>query len=238
MKHRPLLPAPTRFFNVGDKVRFGGFRNIHVVEVVDGGLGYLLHYDFVDKGRQLHDQHKVGHACTNWMDVFTEDNGDSAFAQEDDIQIRFMNNEIDSLLHKVYHTGVDFDPPYQRGLVWNDDQKTALLDSIFQNIEIGKFTFNRCEFGTKPTNKLYEIIDGKQRLTAICEFYEGRFRYRGKLYHELSWSDMRHFNGYPIVQAEMQDATEQQILRLFVKLNTTGVPMDAKHLDRVKEMIR
>lgn len=232
---RPPLPPPTRLFCVGEEVVYGGFRNIHVVDVIDGGMGYLLHYYYIDDQSQV--KHKFGYTCSDWLNVFAVNGGNTAFARKEDIRITFSNNDISSLLHKVYRFGVDFDPPYQRGLVWSVDQKVSLLDSIFSNIEIGKFTFNQCEWGTKPPAKLFEIIDGKQRLTALCEFYEGRLEYRGKFYHQLSRSDRNHFENFPIIQGEMRQATEQQILKLFVKLNTTGVPMDAKHLEMVKKMI-
>lgn len=233
-ERKPPIPEPTRFFNVGDEVRYGATRNTYVVRVLDGGKGYLLHYDYMQENSQH--PHKVGYSCTTWMDVFPI-GGETKFAQKDDIRIDFFNSKIESMLHKVYGFGVDFDPPYQRGLVWNDEQKTSLLDSIFNNIEIGKFTFNELDFDKADITKLYQIIDGKQRLTTICEFYEGRFAYRGKLYHELSWYDRYHFENFNVVQAEMRNATEQQILKLFVKLNTSGTPMDAKHLEKVKSMI-
>lgn len=233
---RPPLPTPTRVFKIGQEVRFGGHKNIHVVDSIDGGLSYLLHYDYIDNNSQV--KHKHGHTCARWIDVFAINENESAcFAEKDDLRITFTNSDIDSLLSKVYSFGVDFDPPYQRGLVWGDGQKTALIDSVFANIDIGKFTFNRLEYGKADPHKLYQIIDGKQRLTTLCKFYEGRFAYRGKLYHELSWYDRHHFERFPIVQAEMREATEQQILKLFVKLNTSGIPMSALHLEKVKAMI-
>lgn len=230
---RPQMPAPTRFFKIGEEVRWGGHKNTHVVSEIDGGMGYLVHYDYESPNSQV--KHNVGDACVDWFSMFPIDNDETGFAQKDDLRIIFTNSNIECLIHKVLRFGVDFEPPYQRGLVWSMDQKTALLDSVFQNIDIGKFTFS--ELPLKAVGNLYEIIDGKQRLTTICEFFEGRLAYRGKLYHELSWRDRNHFENYPIVQAEMRDATEQQILKLFVKLNTTGVPMDADHLAKVKSLI-
>jgi len=154
--------------------------------------------------------------------------------EPDDIRIRFLNNDIGSLLHKVYHSGVDFNPEYQRGLVWSHDQKVALIDSIFQRIDIGKFTFIQRDFSDKT--HYFEIIDGKQRLSAICEYYEDRFEWRGKRYSELCPTDANHFDTFPIIQGEVSQVTPAQILKLFVKLNTSGTPMDADHLEKVRLM--
>ena len=37
-------------------------------------------------------------------------------------------------------------PDYQRGLVWDEENKTLLLNSIFNNIEIGKFSFIKLNY--------------------------------------------------------------------------------------------
>ena len=153
------------------------------------------------------------------------------------VQIRFYNNDIDSLMSKVYHSGVDFNPNYQRDLVWSMEQKLSLMDSIFNNIEIGKFTFIKHDYSPERVF-YYEILDGKQRLSTICEFYEDRFAYRGKKFSELCGRDANHFTGFPIVQGEVGEITEQQIYKLFVKMNTSGTPVSKDHLDKIKSLIK
>ncbi len=232
---RPPLPEPTRFFEVGQEIVYGGHRNCHVVDIIDNGMGYVLHYDYIDDRQQR--PHKVGYTSTTWLNVFPMSPFHREFSQEDDLRIVFLNADISSLLSYVYTFGVDFDPPYQRELVWTHEKKIALLDSIFSNVDIGKFTLNSLGFSEERIFKLYQIIDGKQRLTTLCEFYEGRLAYRGKFYHEMTFADRMHFDNFPVVRAELRNATEQQVLKLFVRLNTTGTPMDQKHLERVKAMI-
>lgn len=85
--------------------------------------------------------------------------------------------------------GVNFDPYvidgdgnkvyYQRGLVWSLKQKQLLLDSIYNNIEIGKFilkynTFEKMTEDAKETGVGYDFdcVDGKQRLNIIGVFPE------------------------------------------------------------------
>lgn len=53
------------------------------------------------------------------------------------------------------------------------------------------FVFVQRDYGYK--GKLYEIIDGKQRLTALLEFNEDRFQYNGYYFSELSNADKNKF---------------------------------------------
>lgn len=176
---------PTRFFNVWDEVKIGALKNIEVTDVLFDGLAYRVHYDYMGQsyGKPIR---VVGEGIWDWTSVFpiTSYQKGEVLHVEDDVQIRFYNNDIDSLVHKVYHAGVDFNPDYQRDLVWNLEQKLSLLDSVFNNIEIGKFTFIKHEFSSERTF-YYEILDGKQRLSTLCEFYEDRITWKGKKFTEL-----------------------------------------------------
>jgi uncharacterized protein with ParB-like and HNH nuclease domain len=135
----------------------------------------------------------------------------------------------------VYHAGVDFDVDYQREHVWTLDDKVALIDSIYNNIDIGKFLFAERSMGHE--GKLYEIIDGKQRLTAICEFYEGRFMYNGFYFAELSNADKSKFEGHGIAWGYLQNPTKKAVYETFIKLNTSGRPMKNEDIDKVKKLL-
>lgn len=226
---------PTRLFQVGDSVKIGALQNIKITEVLFDGLAYRIHYDYIG---QAHGQPKrmIGDGVWDWMSVLPMSSycHGKPLRIKDDIVIRFYNNDIDSLLHKVYYSGVDFNPSYQRDLVWTMEQKLSLVDSIFNNVDIGKFTFIKHDYSRELC---YEILDGKQRLSTICEFYENRFAWKGKKFTELCAEDARHFTGFPIIQGEVSEITQQQIYRLFVKMNTTGTPVSKEHLEKIRSLI-
>lgn len=64
------------------------------------------------------------------------------------------------------------DPPYQRDYnVWDMDQKSFLLDTIFKNFPIPPiFLEQKINSDTGITN--YDVIDGKQRLSTIVGFID------------------------------------------------------------------
>lgn len=67
-----------------------------------------------------------------------------------------------------------FDPPYQRDMnVWDVEQKSFLLDTIFKNFPIPPiFLEQKINPDTGITN--YDVIDGKQRLSTIIGFINNK----------------------------------------------------------------
>jgi hypothetical protein len=217
-----------RRFKVGDAVRVGALENAIVEEVLEGGLIYLIR----------HGQRKVDANCLTafpWMSVKPLNNELTTFADEYDLRANYSNTCMDGLIGKVYHFGVDFTPSYQRGLVWTQEQKEALIQTIFDLGSIGTFAFNRRPYtSAKP---LYEVIDGKQRLSTLCEFYEDRWPYKGVYYSQLSGADTTTFRMTSVLEVTLQEATEEQQLRLFLRINRAGTPVDVKHIAHVQAML-
>lgn len=235
-----LIPEPHYLFEVGDLVHVGSLKDVVIKEVLLNGKVYLIEYTEVTRNSGIVTETPNSLDYVKWIRVSNRGGkvNELNFSQKDDLQIHFSQMTIQSLFTKVYSFGVNFDPVYQRGYVWDMSDKIALLDSIFMNVEVGKFAF--VQYNDEQWAKLnlsYEALDGKQRLSTLCEFYEGRFEYNGFKYNELSFADRKHFLTYPVSIAEIRDATEEQILRYFIKLNSHGKIMDNEHLEKVKEML-
>ncbi|MDF2546108.1 MAG: hypothetical protein K0R93_1006 [Anaerosolibacter sp.] len=73
----------------------------------------------------------------------------------------------------------NFDAPYQRDYnVWDANQKSFLIDSIMKNFPMPPiFLEQKINPGTGITK--YDVIDGKQRLTAIIDFIENKIALPG-----------------------------------------------------------
>jgi hypothetical protein len=230
-----ILPKnPTRQFVVGERVQWGALEETYVREVCEGGLYYIIESIGVQRDRYNPPANETRYA--EWHEVFKY-NQDKAttFRKEEEHRVRFLNSGIDSLLNMVYYFGVDFDVDYQREHVWSLDDKIALIDSIFNNVDIGKFVF--VQRTMKHEGKLYEIIDGKQRLTAICEFIEGRFPYKGVYFAEMSNSDKNKIRNHGISWGYLENPNRRAIFETFIKLNTSGRPMENKDIDKVKKLL-
>jgi uncharacterized protein with ParB-like and HNH nuclease domain len=81
-------------------------------------------------------------------------------------------------------------PYFQRPLVWTQEQKIKLIESLWVGIPIGTFTINESSKNEELNNIL---IDGQQRINAISEYINDKFPVYGKLYSEAKDSH-RRFN--------------------------------------------
>jgi len=139
-----------------------------------------------------------------------------------------------------YSAGINMSPDYQRDLVWSDEDRQALISSIMANVDIGKFVVSKKPY-SEWTELGYglEIIDGKQRLDTLVRFYQDEFKWESpkgpRLFSELQPLERSQIESHPIPYAELDDATEEQILRIFLMVNTHGHVVEKAHLDRVRD---
>lgn len=67
---------------------------------------------------------------------------------------------------------INFEPSYQRGYVWKKTQKELLIDSLFLGYDLPKIYFHENRVG----DKVYDVIDGQQRLRTIYDFLMNRLK--------------------------------------------------------------
>lgn len=184
----------------------------------------------------------VEYSCWAWTSVRPlDDDKDTHFAKRNSAlsRLHYSNRSMYSLLSFHYLFGVDFKPDYQRGSVWDEQDREKLLDSIFAGREIGRFVFKQLPFNrTNDDGNYYEIVDGKQRLLTLLAFYENRFPYKGVFYNDLSVLDKNWFMDASIGIAELdQNATRAEVLEVFLALNEGGKPVAKEVLDHARELL-
>mgnify|MGYP003290863381 CR=1 FL=1 len=234
----PFLSEPTYSFSVGDKVEYGCLKQCVVDDVMYDGKVYGLKCIATNNNYGKPYDYET-YRVVSWVSVRPLEFGNTNFSKNQDVKIYFNNTTIEGLMHHHYHFGIDFEPDYQRGYVWEQEDKEFLLDSIFNNIDIGKFVLIRLsdeEWGERGLS--YEILDGKQRLSTIIEFYENRLSYKGKFYNELGSKDRNVFKQHNVSFAEVDNVDKKSILKYFLMLNRTGKAMDKAHLESVESLLK
>jgi len=63
----------------------------------------------------------------------------------------------------------NFEPPYQRRSVWTEEKQSYFIDSILRNFPIPPIFLHR-KIDPDTGRMTFDVIDGKQRLTAIARF--------------------------------------------------------------------
>jgi hypothetical protein len=236
MRNAHFIPEPNYTFAVGDKVAIGCLIDPVVEEVLENGKLYRIRYAIKHNnyGHPYIEENMEKYSW--WHELRPVNKATESLIANEDVRLDYSPMVLSSLLSRYYFFGTNMNPEYQRDYVWSEEDKIALIDSIFNGIDIGKFAYIHTE-DYREGVPLYEILDGKQRLRAILDYYENRFPYKGKYFNDLCKRDQNWFENYRVSVADTRGLTQQQILRYFVSLNSQGRIMDAAHLDKVRSMI-
>jgi hypothetical protein len=217
---------PTRNFSIGEEVYIGNLFGYRVSEILEDGMIIVI------------ENEKKDFRVLLWNEIFSmEKEKETSFFNKDSLNIDFSTMTIQGLIHYFYHFGIDMNPDYQRDLIWEDNQKIFLIDSIFNDIDIGKFVLIKLDY--EDNRESYEILDGKQRLSTIIDFIEDRFKFNGVLFSELSRSDKRNFlnKRISVGLSDERNFDKKKIIEYFIRLNVTGTPVSRDFLKKLEKSI-
>ncbi len=176
----------------------------------------------------------------NWLDYLDYGSGSStnSLFKSSRLHIHFGSFHLTHIQTYLFHFGLDMDPPYQRGLVWGEEQEQAFLDSCFdESMELGRFIVAKNEWSDDPGFLSAEVVDGKQRISTLRKFWlcEIPHKTSGLYFLDLSRADKRSLENRRVSIAELsEDATLQEKVAIFSKVNRAGVPMDRKFLEEIE----
>ena len=152
----------------------------------------------------------------------------------------FYPQEINSQVsHFAKHSNIDFEvflpsvnKNLQRDFVWTINQKRELIWSMLMKRNIPRISM------VNTVDNVYQIIDGKQRLSSMIDFYNNKYTLLidGKeyLFKELpkdyQTSIGGYFFGYMIINEDYnKQITDKQKINWFRFINFAGTPQDAEH---------
>src|SRR5690606_20353372 len=135
----------------------------------------------------------------------------------------------------VSDRAIDLNPTYQRRLRWDQKRQSKLIESFLMNVPVPPVFLNEDEYGQ------YSVIDGKQRITAISEFFRGRLKLKGlEVFHELndqSFDELplplqRALKTRPTLRAViiLRQSDPDVKFNVFQRLNTGGVRLNAQEI--------
>jgi hypothetical protein len=132
---------------------------------------------------------------------------------------------------------INTNPDYQRPAVWSTAQKQLLVDSILRGYDVPKFYWR--QVGKKPAK--FDVVDGQQRIRAICDFCEGKYglpkdaeaidgtSIAGLKYQELPFDLRIRWDTYNLDVVVMDEADEDETREMFLRLqNGTSLKAQEK----------
>ena len=173
------------------------------------------------------------------------------FRKEFKFTIKKDTFPFDGLTNPAHNYKFDFDVflpskgmNLQRGLCWTLLQKQEFIISILKGCPIPKIAVIR-QKQFSFDDGVYEVIDGKQRITTYLDFVAGKFPiiYNGEEYYikdldentrnEIEYRcDFRGDLAYSYADSPISD---EEKIEWFKQINFLGTPQDIEHLNKLTQ---
>lgn len=146
-----------------------------------------------------------------------------------------IDYNLESLTNLITKRVIDLAPKYQRRFRWDDFRKSKLIESFLMNVPVPPIFLNEDDFGK------YSVIDGKQRLSAINEFVNGKLTLKGlEVFKDLNGSNLFdlpiEFQNSVKIRATvraiiiLRQSDKDIKYEVFQRLNTGGVKLNAQEI--------
>lgn len=140
--------------------------------------------------------------------------------------------------------GCNIDPPFQRPHVWTREQQIAFVENVYRGVAPPQtLIWNHPYWDIDPPrcdlpNEM-QLVDGKQRLTAVRAFMRGDFPVFGsetaKSLAGTTYDPKRV--GYRFQIAVFTLASQRELYALYLTLNEGGTVHSKTELDRVRKLM-
>ena len=139
-----------------------------------------------------------------------------------------------------HESGLDLNPDFQRGHVWNPAQQTAFMEYLLRGGRSGMVIyFNKPSWHSAATTAYddFVCVDGLQRLTAIRQFLDGHIPAFGQRYAEFG-ENIRRAPGALSLRFNVNSLqTRVEVLTWYLQINDGGTPHTLEEIERVKTLL-
>ena len=128
------------------------------------------------------------------------------------------------------------DDTYQRRSVWSEKDKIRLIETVLLNLVIPVLFFWKADTDPETGNSITHIVDGQQRIKAICSYINNEFKlkpqylldnaartkYSNKYFKDLEADVKKAFWNYQLMVIDIDPAAvRSDIITMFNRLNLT-----------------
>jgi len=160
-------------------------------------------------------------------------------------------HEVASSIRYFFKNNIDWDVflptkgiNLQRGFVWTLEQKRELMHSVFIGRHVPHCAIINIVNPKDKNTDIWQIIDGRQRLSTFCSFINDEFSVfindKEYLHSQLpkdfkSCVEHFYFRYYVVNEEWGNPITDEQKIAWFKFINFTGTPQDKKHMDKLNK---
>lgn len=229
-----VLPPENRKVEVGEAVELGNLADVRVEALKEDGRIIVYSY----KNTKTRDNpNPVGrsYSATLWVNIVPlREQRTDVLTKESILTGSFHSSHLWALVSDVTR-GLDSSPDYQRGYVWTEDDQQRYLDALMAGRDIGRFIIVE-----RPYPLADQVLDGKQRLDCLIRFIQSEIAWRGIYFHQLSKPDRSMLDRRVVQIARLKEDhyTRADLLRVFLEVNSGGVPQSEEHLEMVRQKLK
>jgi len=135
-------------------------------------------------------------------------------------QARYPLSTISGMVHS---TNYKLNPEYQRRHRWDNQRRSALIESLIMNVPIPPVFLYEYEYSS------YEVMDGLQRLTAIASFYDDEYPLEGL----TKWPELNGKKYSELPKLVQQGVDRRYISSIILLHETAKSDEEAEHLKQM-----
>ena len=151
------------------------------------------------------------------------------------IRVRTVNVVVDQIVARIQYKEIDLAPDFQRMVgVWNDQQKSRLIESLLLRIPIPVF------YVAADQNEVWSVVDGLQRTSTIFEYVTEKFalqkleyltKLNGCSFTQLPHRMQRRIRETQLVVNVIDPGTPEEVMfNIFRRINTGGVTLNGQEI--------
>lgn len=132
---------------------------------------------------------------------------------------------------------LELTPKFQRRGVWNAAARSYFIDTLLRSMPVPPIYIRGVQ--AKDSDQLVrEVIDGQQRVSAILDFIDGKYRLSSSLaatwakknYKDLTPSEKQTILHHSFSTEVFHGISDLDVLEIFARLNTYSVPLNSQEL--------
>lgn len=142
-------------------------------------------------------------------------------------RVDYQSLIIQDLVNLQKKDELNLNPWYQRRSVWNDSQKSYLINTLFERKPIPAI-YIRHSLDLEKGKSIKEVVDGQQRSRAIISYCNDEFSailpetQKRVKYSNLTATQKQTFLLTPIPVGYLQGATDSDVIDIFARINSVS----------------
>ena len=134
----------------------------------------------------------------------------------------------------VKNYGLELNPDFQRGHVWDQPRRTAFVEHILRGGMGSRDIRMNCPGWMRDFHGPFVLVDGLQRLTALRDFMANRLPVFGIRLKDLEDPIPLEYTVNIMVNNLPSRAA---VLRWYIEINAGGVVHSDEEIDRVRQLL-